>query len=118
MINISTRQFELTDTIDGKIKKAFEKHATLVKKDSLFDIHLERTTNHHKQGEVYRMEASVKSAGDFYHAESAGEDVYVLVDEVADKLQREIVEGGERRRTLDRSLSRKMKDKVKQFKFW
>lgn len=118
MITISTRQFELTDSIDGKIRKSFDKHATLVKEDSLFDVHLERTTNHHKQGDVYRLEVSVKSGGKSYHVEEVGDDVYRLVDEVADTLHREITQGGDRRRALDRGLSRKVKDAVKQLKFW
>lgn len=118
MITISTRQFELTDSIDGKIRKSFDKHTTLVKDGSLFDVHLERTTNHHKQGDVYRLEVSVKSGGKSYHVQETGDDVYGLVDEVADKLHREITQGGDRRRSLDRGLSRKIKDAVKHLKFW
>lgn len=118
MINISTRQFELTENIDGKIKKSFEKHATLVKDGSVFDVHLERTTNHHKHGEVYRLEVSVKSGSKSYHVEETGDDVPALIDQVSDTLHREITQDGDKRRALDRTLSRKIKDAVKQIKFW
>lgn len=118
MITISTRNFEITENIDGKIKQNLEKHYTLVKDDALFDVHLERTTNHHKKGDIYRIQVTVKSAGKIYNAEAHGENLFEIIDEVSEKISREIKDGGEKKRVKDRTLGRKVKDVLKSLNPW
>lgn len=117
-IIISTRQFELTESIDSKIKKSFEKSYSFVKDGNSINVHLERTTNHHRQGEVYKLEATVTSGGRQYHVQEMGEDVYKLADLVGDKLEREVVEGKDTKIGKDRSLARRVKGQIKNLKFW
>lgn len=59
--------------------------------DIIARVEIGRTTQHHQKGEVYRAEINIDIRQNIARAESLGEDVRVCVDEVVDKIQRQLV---------------------------
>ncbi len=93
-IDIEATGIELTPPLREYIEEKIGKLDKLLKK---FDegsvsvrVEIGRTTKHHRQGDVYRAEANLRFPGGFLRAEHQGEDVRVAVNEVREKLQREI----------------------------
>lgn len=54
------------------------------------DIILERTTNHHKKGDVFKAEANVSVPGQLLNAEQVHEDLYAAIDKLKDEVGREL----------------------------
>ncbi len=113
MINITSKNFEITDSINTKIRQNLEKLYNLISADAGLDVVLERTTNHHKKGDVYKIHLVVKAGSRRYNAEVHGENIYSLIDELQLKIEREIKEGGEKKRVKDRNFARKIKSVLK-----
>ena len=50
------------------------------------EVDLERTTEHHKGGEVFRIHIRVMLPGHVIDADAKGDDIYALADEARDTL--------------------------------
>ena len=53
-------------------------------------VKLERTTNHHKKGDVYQASADLHLPGKSMHASASHYDMHAAIDELRDKLLHEI----------------------------
>lgn len=53
-------------------------------------VEVEKTTNHHQKGEVFRAEINLHIAGADFRAESTAEDLYNAIDEVRDEMSKEV----------------------------
>lgn len=53
-------------------------------------VEVEKTTNHHQKGEVFRAEINLHIAGADFRAESTAEDLYVAIDEVKEEMSKEL----------------------------
>ena len=94
-INTRTKDLDLTPSIRTYIDQKIGSLSRFVKsfdKEGLVEIWLEisRTTKHHRRGNVYRAEADLHLPGKILRAESENWDMRVAIDEIKDKLQREI----------------------------
>ncbi|MFA7662524.1 MAG: ribosome-associated translation inhibitor RaiA [Patescibacteria group bacterium] len=78
-------------------------------------IDLARTTEHHKQGEVYEASANLVVPGDKIHAAFTSENLYTAIDGLVDELQDEIKEKKGRRNTRQMAGFRKLKDMMTSF---
>lgn len=54
------------------------------------DILLERTTNHHQKGDVYKAEANIDVPGQLISAEAVHADLYAAIDALKDEVGREL----------------------------
>lgn len=54
------------------------------------DILLERTTNHHQKGDVFKAEANISLPGQLVNAEAVHADLYAAIDQLKDEVQREL----------------------------
>jgi ribosome-associated translation inhibitor RaiA len=59
-----------------------------------------KTTNHHKTGEVFHADCSIKIAGEKFYGASDHADLYSAIDEVKEKLFNDIGKNKDRRQTL------------------
>ena len=94
-INITANNLDLTPPFREYIE---EKINSLDKLLSHFDpgsvtarVVVARTTNHHKHGDVYHADGNLKFPGEVIRAEAEGDDPRKVIDEVKDKLHRELV---------------------------
>jgi len=86
---------ELTDPIKahvedkiGSLKKYISRYD---EGDSVIvDVEVGRRNKHHKKGEVFRAEANLDLPGKMLRAEERDYDIYIAVNKVRGKIQREI----------------------------
>jgi len=78
------------------------------------DVELSKTTNHHRQGEIFAASVNVTTAlGKLYHARSEKVDLYEAIDDVRDEVVREIRSAKGKEHSLFRRGAKKIKDMLK-----
>jgi len=114
-INIKATGIELTPAIeDYADKKILPLEKFLPKPTDAYIMRLElaKTTNHHKEGLIFRAEVQIAHGIDIYAAAEA-EDLYAAIDQVADDTEREIKSKRGRRESVLRRGQRALKDAVR-----
>lgn len=84
---------DLTDSLRGYVEKKLQPLGKLVKGDddsSVVQVEIGRTTKHHKKGEVYRAEITVRIGKQKLYASEEGSDLYKAIDLVKDAIVREL----------------------------
>ncbi len=92
---------ELTEAITEYVNKrlsSIEKFA----KDSVISgfVEIGKTTNHHKQGDVFKAEFDIKIDGNKFFAASEKSDLYIAIDDAKEELTRRIKDTKDRKQTL------------------
>lgn len=87
--------FELTPAIaayaEEKVRH-MEKFLVSVQEPKRALIELEKTTNHHNKGQIFRAEVMLELPGKMLRAEATNEELYAAIDEVKDILERQVVQ--------------------------
>lgn len=65
----------------------------------LFEVEVGKTTDHHREGDVYRAEINFSAGGVHLRAVAVKDDLYAALDEAKDEMQREL------RRHKDKDLA-------------
>lgn len=102
---IKATNFEHTPAIDAYVLKrvaSFEKFLDTNDESILCQVEIGKTTNHHKQGDVYRAEINMHVAGKDIYSEQTEPDLYVAIDEVTDEVKRIIKTHRSKQKTLIR----------------
>ena len=108
MFNIKTHSsdFEMTSTIEEYVYKkisTLEKFLGKNHENILCEVELGKSSNHHKSGEIFRVEINIVSPGKHqYYAVAEKIDLYAAIDVVRDEIEREIIAQKEKRVTLFR----------------
>lgn len=94
-IEIKYTQFHVTDDIDEYARKRIDSLAHFLKsfeKNSEITVFVEiaRTTKHHKHGDVFYAEATFDMGGKTIRAVSTDPDIRLALDNVKEKLKKEI----------------------------
>ena len=120
-IKINTKNIELNDAlrdfihdrlgqvdkfINIKDKKDKDKKG---KPTATMWVELERTTEHHQKGKVFRAEAQMRLPGQSIRAESTKEDLRTAIVEVKDELQKILKKYKGKRKTRAMKGLRKLK---------
>ncbi len=119
-IKIRAVNFDVTPAIDEYVTKkvsSLEKFIT-GHNNVLCEVEIGKTTNHHKSGDIFRAEVNIVLPGNvqiFAFAEEP--DLYAAIDIVRDEAEREIVSRKNKRMTLFRRGSAKVKQLVKRINF-
>ncbi len=116
-IDIRGSNMEVSGAIDSYIRKkceAFQKLLTNVSGSRLY-IEVEKTTDHHRHGDVFRAEFNLELSGDQLRAEAVSQDVYAATDEVKDDLLEKIKSRKDKRLTLFKRGHQKIKDFIRGF---
>ncbi len=102
MINIKAINIELSNSINKYINKRIniiiKKFASQVPVSC--SVEVERTTNHHKQGDVYKAEIKMNINGVNFITASEREDLYKAIDDAKEQLVRKITQRKGRNKTL------------------
>lgn len=92
--------FELTEAIaayaEEKVRH-MEKFLESVQLPHRARIEVERTTNHHNKGDVYRAEVMLELPGKTLRAEAQADELYAAIDAVKDILERQVIQYKERK---------------------
>ena len=95
-VNIRQKNIEVTaplrEYIEEKIIRSAEKflQAQSVTDLPIMDIGVERTTMHHRKGDVYKVEANLAVGGRMFHAQAHGDDVRAACDLLEAELEHEM----------------------------
>ncbi len=87
--------FELTAAITAYAEEKvqhMDKFLTSVQEPKRASIELEKTTNHHNKGQIFRAEVMLELPGKMLRAEATNEELYAAIDAVKDILERQVVQ--------------------------
>ena len=103
----------IKDYAEKRISKAIVKYST----DAAdLSIEVAKTTNHHKNGDVFMAETNVTTPlGTQYRAVSEKPDLYEAIDDVRDTLVRELNNSKDKKENLWRRSSRAIKKMVRKW---
>lgn len=117
-------QIKATDiTLSSAIKDYAERKVSSLDKffnaedDVITSIEVGKTSQHHKSGNVFRAEISIRAAGKNFYAASEKNDLYAAIDEVKDEIHRKIISSKNKKETLVRRGGAKIKALIKRLKW-
>ena len=101
-INIKATNMELTSAINDYVNKRLSGIKKFVKDGEEMIAHIEvgKTTNHHKQGDVFRAEFNIEISGSKFYTFSEKEDLYAAIDDAKEEIVRQITSNKDRKQTL------------------
>ena len=100
--NIKATNIELTSAISDYVNKRLSGIEKFVKdgEEMIAYIEVGKTTNHHKQGDVFRAEFNIEISGTKFYTFSEKEDLYAAIDDAKEEIVRQITSNKERKQTL------------------
>jgi ribosomal subunit interface protein len=115
MTNIKATNIELTNEIREYIDKRLATAERFMKEGMADKVYVEvgKTTNHHKQGDIYRAEFNVAFNGESFNAISEQEDLNAAIDDAHDELVRQIKDGKDYKTSVFRRGARSVKKMLK-----
>lgn len=115
-IKIKATNIELTEAISEYANKRIlniEKFIKGIDSEILVYIEVGKTTNHHKQGEVFRAEINIDISGSKFYSFSEKEDLYVAIDDVVDEIIRQIKNQKNKKQTLFKRGAKRLKEIIR-----
>jgi putative sigma-54 modulation protein len=81
-INIKSSNFELTEAIRSYAQKKIDKMEKFLGTTKVItaEIELEKTSNHHNKGEIYRAEINLELPQELLRIEKTEKDLYKAID--------------------------------------
>jgi ribosomal subunit interface protein len=111
-LNIKTTNISLTP----ETKEYLERKLAMLGKIIDFEngnvyaqVELGKTTEHHKQGDIFRAEINLRMAGRSFRAVSEKQDLYAAIDAMKDELGREVKSGKDKKVSLLRRGGQRIK---------
>jgi len=117
--NIKTTDFSMTPAIKDYVEKRVDHLDKFVNPDQkelpMCYIEIGKTTNHHKNGELFRAEFTIHIGGKSFRAESEEEDLYAALDKVAEEMTEELKSFKDKKVSFVRRGGAKIKSIIKSF---
>lgn len=87
---IKTTGISLTPSISEYADKRLATISKIIGGDPSYicDVELAKTTNHHKNGDIFRAEIHIVGKGKDLYASAENSDLYAAIDEVRDEITR------------------------------
>jgi ribosomal subunit interface protein len=130
-INVKASNMPLTDALVDYVVRRVTNLGKVLKKirdaggDVLVEFQVEKTTNHHKQGLVYRAECNITISGRQHYGEYTDENLYAAIDGVKDIMLRDLNKFRDKKQTLYKRGAKILKEAVrggfttlKKIRFW
>ncbi|MFA6515022.1 MAG: ribosome-associated translation inhibitor RaiA [Candidatus Paceibacterota bacterium] len=100
-INIKATNMELTEAISDYVNKRLSGIKKFVKDGEMISfVEVGKTTNHHKQGDVFRAEFNIEITGTKFYTFSEKNDLYSAIDDAKEEIVRQIINNKDRKKTL------------------
>lgn len=113
-ININAKSIDLTPALKDYTEKRLGGITKFTHGEPTITVELGKTTNHHKQGDVFMAEINVTTTlGKQYRAVSEKEDIYEAIDDVRNEIVRELTHDKEKKMTLFRRGAQRVKNLIK-----
>lgn len=115
-ISIKATNIEMSEALRLYVTERIEsvQKLTTAEEESLHAaVEIGKTTNHHKNGEVFRAEVNFHVAHTLIRAVAVKDDIYAAIDEMRDELARELTSFKDKDRTLMRKGAATIKRMMK-----
>jgi len=91
-IKVKTTGISLTPNISEYADKRLEKITKMIGGDPSFicDVELAKTTEHHKNGDIFRAEIHIVGKGKDLYASAEDSDLFAAIDAMRDEIIREL----------------------------
>jgi ribosomal subunit interface protein len=99
-IDISGQNIELTESLHDRVHAEFSKLEKVLDEHSRITIEIGKTSNHHKQGDIYKAEGKIIEPKAEYFAEIITGDLYSSIDALSDELFEQVTQSKSRHRAL------------------
>jgi ribosomal subunit interface protein len=100
-LNIKATNMDLTEAISDYVDKRLEGIKKFVKDGEMITrVEVGRTTNHHKQGDLFRAEFDIKINGNKFYTFSEKEDLYEAIDDAREEIVRQVTSKKNKEKTL------------------
>lgn len=124
-IIIKSTNVELSQALREYAEKRLSFVSQFAGETGMASVELEKTTNHHRSGDIFRAEVNVQTAtGAQHRAVSEKSDLYEAIDDIRNEIKRELVASkGKERRLWKRgalavkAMMRGGYDSVRNFRF-
>lgn len=117
--NIKATDFSMTPTIKDYIEKRINHIDKFVnpsqKELPMCYIEIGKTTNHHKNGDLFKAELTIEIGSKTLRAESQEEDLYAALDKVSEEMTEELKSFRNKEISLIRRGQAKIKSIIKGF---
>jgi ribosomal subunit interface protein len=91
-IIVKATQIGLTPSIQEYVESRLQAlNKFIPEKDVVVEVDLHKTTNHHKQGEIFQAEISCRYKGEYYRVVISAEDLYIAIDQSSEQFQKEFL---------------------------
>jgi putative sigma-54 modulation protein len=113
-----SHEVEVTEAIRNYLQDKFDSIARHVgnKENIEADVEFGKTSEHHKNGDIFRIKSNLKIGSRKIHVDCVGADVYAVIDETKEKLLDEIAHKKDKEISLLRRSARRFKDFFKKTK--
>lgn len=111
-INIKTTHIELTSAIKNYVEKKVLSLEKFIHDDSLnvrADVEVGKVSHHHKSGDIFKAEVRLRFKGKEIYVVAEKDDLYASIDEMRDKAERECAALKDKKLTLVKRGSAKVK---------
>ena len=114
-INIKTTNMELTSAINDYVNRRLVGVEKFIKdgEEMIAYIEVGKTTNHHKQGDIFRAEFNIEISGAKFYTFSEKEDLYVAIEDAKEEIVRQIKTNKDRKQTLFKRGAKSIKKMLK-----
>jgi len=113
-INIKATNIELTSEIHDYVMSKLDRLDKFTKDTSITGyVEIGRTTNHHKQGDIFKAEFDVNVAGERFFTLAETEDLFTAIDSAKEDLVRRITHSKDRKQTLFKRGAKSVKKMLK-----
>ncbi len=112
-INTKTKNFQMTAEIEEKLNKqliSLEHFLPRKAADMVCDVELEKVTEHHQTGKIYRAEITLKINGTVLRAEATEETMENAIDRMKNEIKEELRRTNSRSESLMRRGARRAKE--------
>lgn len=99
-IHISGSHIDVTPALRDHTEEQFAKLAKVIDPNTRINVEIGKTTEHHKQGNIFKADAKIVEPKAEYFATIIAEDLYIAVDSLADELFDQVTRSKSRHRAL------------------
>ncbi len=114
MINFKVTNAEVSDQLKTVAEHKLESLEKYIgSSPAICDVEFEKVTNHHQQGNVFRVEVNLEVTGKLFRAEATSESFEKAIDEVRADLENEMQSVQGKRDTLWKKGARRVKEMMR-----
>ncbi len=99
-IDISGTKIDLTEALHNHVNAEFKKLERVLDPSARIAVEIGKTTDHHKQGDIFKAEARIIEPKAEYFANIVSEDLYTAINSLSDELFEQVTKSKDKHRTL------------------